>query len=87
MRIEYFTDTDTLLLEFSDNLVAETRDLSENILVEFDAKGQLVSMTIEHASQQVDIKEFIFHPARNSEDSMYKVADKPADYNSKKDKP
>ena len=50
MNVKYFKDTDTALLEFSDALVDETREISENVLVDLDKDGNLVSMTIEHAA-------------------------------------
>ena len=62
VRIEYFEDTDTLYLEFKDPEVQETKDLDENTLVEFDGQGKLVSMTIEHARERVDLGNFSFHP-------------------------
>ena len=49
MNVKYFRDTDTALLEFSDRPVDETREISENVYVDLDKDGQLVSMTIEHA--------------------------------------
>ncbi|HEY5627183.1 MAG TPA: DUF2283 domain-containing protein [Nitrospira sp.] len=60
MKIRYFPDTDTMLITMSEKQIAETRDLTDNILVELDAEGKLVSMTIEHATQQTDIREFSF---------------------------
>ena len=50
MKVKYFRDTDTALLEFSDALVDETREISENVVVDLDKDGNLVSMTIEHAA-------------------------------------
>jgi uncharacterized protein YuzE len=85
MKIEYFSDTDTLLLEFSGNSVVDTRDLNENTLVEFDKDGKLVSMTIEHAREQADVDEFIVHPGRGSGDDICKVAEETDDYNTKKE--
>ena len=63
MNIKYFRDTDTALLEFSDQEVDETREISENIYVDLDASGNLASMTIEHAREsasfpQVNVQEF-----------------------------
>jgi len=52
MRIKYFSDTDTALLEFSGLQVAETKEINENIYVDLDASGKIVAMTIEHARQQ-----------------------------------
>jgi len=63
MKVRYFQDTDTLLVDFSDRKVAETRDLNENVLVELDDAGRVVSMTIEHARQQTDVAEFSYQLA------------------------
>lgn len=60
MRIRYFKDTDTLLIEFKDAPVAETRDLDENTTLDVDAKGNICSITVEHASQRAGIPEFSF---------------------------
>jgi uncharacterized protein YuzE len=49
MKIKYFNDTDTALVEFTENQVKETREISENIYIDLDADGNPVSMTIEHA--------------------------------------
>ncbi len=49
MKIKYFNDTDTALVEFTEKLVKETREISENVYIDIDEKGNLVSMTIEHA--------------------------------------
>jgi uncharacterized protein YuzE len=58
MKVKYFPDTDTLLVNFSERPIAETRDVSEDVLVELDEQGRIVSMTIEHAKQQTDVNEF-----------------------------
>ena len=63
MKIKYFPDTDTLLVDFNDRKIAETRNLNEDILVELDENGHLVSMTIEHAKQQTNVSEFSYQLA------------------------
>jgi uncharacterized protein YuzE len=55
MKIKYFSDTDTALVEFSDRAVAETREINENIYIDLDRSGNLVAMTIEHARQQASL--------------------------------
>ena len=60
MRIKYFEDTDTTLVEFSSNSPVETQDLNENIYLDLDADGNVVSMTIEHAGQSADMREFLY---------------------------
>jgi len=65
MKITYFKDTDTLLVNFNNNEITETKDLSENVLVELDKNGNVVSMTVEHARQQAEITDFSFTQVEN----------------------
>ena len=60
MDVKYILDTDTLLINFTDKRVAETKDVNENLLIELDKDGNLVSMTIEHAKRQMDVDNFSF---------------------------
>lgn len=60
MKIRYFADTDTLYIEFRDVPVAETRDLDENTLLDVDAKGNIRSITVEHASERAGIPQFSY---------------------------
>ncbi len=60
MKIRYFTDTDTLHIEFRDQPVAETRDLDENTLLDVDAQGNICAITVEHASTRAGIPEFSY---------------------------
>ena len=59
MKVKYFQDTDTALIEFSDSEVAETREINKNIYVDLDAEGNLVNMTIEHAKQRASLPEVV----------------------------
>lgn len=60
MNIKYFQDTDTLYIEFRKGEISETRDLDENTLLDLDAAGQIVALTIEHARDRTDIPQFSF---------------------------
>ncbi len=60
MRVKYFADTDTALIEFSTNLSVETQDINENVYIDLDSTGHVVSMTIEHAGQSANMEEFLY---------------------------
>ena len=60
MKVRYFSDTDTALVEFTNNEVAETKGIGENIYVDLDRQGNLVSMTIEHARTNARLQEFSY---------------------------
>jgi uncharacterized protein YuzE len=55
MNVKYFNDTDTALLEFSREPVEQTREISENVYVDLDHCGNLVSMTVEHARKSAGL--------------------------------
>jgi len=60
MNIKYFEDTDTALIEFLKNPISETKVISENIYIDLDAKGNLISMTIEHAKSSGSLKKLVY---------------------------
>ena len=60
MKVRYFADADTLLIEFREALVAETRDLDENTVLDLDAQGNICSITVEHASQRAGAPHFSY---------------------------
>ena len=59
MKMSYFDDTDTLYIEFKESDVAETKDLDENTLLDVDSNGQIIAITVEHASQRTDINKLV----------------------------
>ena len=65
MKIKYFEDTDTALLEFSERPVFETKEINENIYLDLDEDGNLIGMTIEHALSQANINEVSFQQIIN----------------------
>jgi uncharacterized protein YuzE len=60
MKIKYFSDTDTLYIEFKAGTVAETRDLDEDTLLDVDVDGNICAMTIEHASERAGAPELSY---------------------------
>ena len=60
MKIRYFADTDTLHIEFRVAPVSESRDLDENTVLDVDAKGNICSITVEHATERAGIPEFSY---------------------------
>jgi uncharacterized protein YuzE len=65
MKIKYFSDTDTALVEFSDKEVHETKEINQNIYIDLDKDGSLVSMTIEHAKEQANLTELLYQQIEN----------------------
>lgn len=60
MEIKYFQDTDTLLINFTNNDIVETKNINENVLAEFDEFGNMVSLTLEHAKNITNINDLSY---------------------------
>ncbi|MCU7906074.1 MAG: DUF2283 domain-containing protein [Candidatus Thiodiazotropha sp. (ex Epidulcina cf. delphinae)] len=56
MKMSYFQDTDTLYIEFNGTDVVETQDLDENTILDLDSEGNVIAITIEHASDRTDVQ-------------------------------
>ncbi|MDL1974836.1 MAG: DUF2283 domain-containing protein [Deltaproteobacteria bacterium] len=60
MKVKYFSDTDTALIEFTSKEIVETKEINENIYLDVDQNGNVVNMTIEHAKANVGLGEFSY---------------------------
>ena len=60
MKVKYFHDTATALIEFSTHAVAETQEINENIYIDLDAAGNLVAITIEHADLHANLPDLLY---------------------------
>ena len=67
MNINYFADTDTALLEFTDSPIKETLELSENLYLDIDEHGNPVNLTIEHASAVADLPDISYRHIKKEE--------------------
>ena len=70
MKIKYFEDTDTALLEIGGGTPAETRELSEDVYLDLDETGHVVSITVEHASLRGDLSEVTFKRINKSNNEV-----------------
>ncbi|MBF0351938.1 MAG: DUF2283 domain-containing protein [SAR324 cluster bacterium] len=74
MKVKYFADTDTALIEFVQKTVFETKEISENVYVDLDQDGNLITMTIEHAKTNAGLWEFSYQEIQESKGYAEQVA-------------
>ncbi len=56
MKIEYFPDTDTLYIDFSEKEAIDALELSEGIVMDIDHQGYPVGLDIDQASKHLDLE-------------------------------
>ena len=56
MKLNYYSDTDSLYIDLSEQPSVESREISEGSVLDYDIAGNLVGIDIDNASQKVDLK-------------------------------
>lgn len=59
MKLNYYPDTDSLYIDLSEQTSVESREISEGIVVDYDAQGNLVGIDIDNASAKVELHKLI----------------------------
>ncbi len=59
MKIKYYRDTDSLYIDLSSKPSAKNKEISEDVVLDYDADGNLVSIDIDNTSRKIDLNEVI----------------------------
>jgi uncharacterized protein YuzE len=59
VKLSYFPDTDSLYIDLSEEPSVESREISEGVVLDYDAAGQLVGIDIDEASKRVDLGKLV----------------------------
>ncbi|MBF0475359.1 MAG: DUF2283 domain-containing protein [Deltaproteobacteria bacterium] len=56
MKINYYSDTDSLYIDLSEQPRAVGREISDGVVLDYDVQGRLVGIDIDNASEKVELK-------------------------------
>jgi YD repeat-containing protein len=73
MKAIFFPDTDTLYFELRATEVTDTRDLDNDTILDYDAEGNVVGITLEHAKSKLGGEKVEFEMVAASYKDAYKV--------------
>jgi uncharacterized protein YuzE len=59
MRINYYPETDSLYIDLSSKASVDSREVSDGVVLDYDADGNLVGLDIDEASTKLEIRELI----------------------------
>ena len=57
MKLQYYPDTDSLYIDLSSKASVRSLEISEGVVLDYDAQGNLVGIDIDNASRKVDFQE------------------------------
>ena len=59
MKLNYYPDTDSLYIDLSERPSAESREISEGVVLDYDAEGRLVGIDIDNAENKIELNRLI----------------------------
>ena len=55
MKLHYDKETDSLYIDLNARPSVDSREIQDGLVIDLDAKGQIVGIDIQHASQVLDL--------------------------------
>lgn len=56
MKLNYDQETDSLYIDLNSMPSADSKEVADGVVVDFDKKGNIVGIDIQHASKKLDLK-------------------------------
>ena len=56
MKLNYYPDTDSLYIDLSEKPSVKCREISEGVVLDYDAEGILVGIDIDNASTKMPVE-------------------------------
>jgi uncharacterized protein YuzE len=56
MKLNYFPETDSLYIDLSERTSIDSKEISEGVVLDYDADGKLVGIDIDNASNKVALE-------------------------------
>ena len=61
MKINYYSDTDSLYIDLSSKPSVDSEQICEGIVIDYDEEGNIVGIDIDNASKKVQLDELILN--------------------------
>jgi uncharacterized protein YuzE len=59
MKLAYYPETDSLYIDLSEHPSAQSREISDGVVLDYDAEGNLVGIDIDNASRKVQLERLV----------------------------
>jgi uncharacterized protein YuzE len=59
MKLNYYPDTDSLYIDLSEKTSADSVEISEGVVVDYDLEGNIVGIDIDNASRKIALDQLL----------------------------
>ncbi len=61
MKLNYYPETDSLYIDLAERSSTESKEVSEGVVLDYDANGNLVGIDIDNASKKLELKTLVLN--------------------------
>ena len=61
MKLNYYPETDSLYIDMSERPSADSKVISDGVVLDYDKNGDLVGIDLDNASRIVNLKELVLN--------------------------
>ena len=61
MKLNYYPETDSLYIDLSEKESSDSYEIVEGVVVDYDAKGNIVGIDIDNASSKVELDQLLIN--------------------------
>jgi uncharacterized protein YuzE len=61
MKISYYPDTDSLYIDLVDHPSADSIEVSEGVVIDYDESGHIVGIDIDNAKSKLNLQELVLN--------------------------
>ena len=61
MKLNYYPETDSLYIDLAERPSTESKEVSEGVVLDYDANGNLVGIDIDNASKKLELKTIVLN--------------------------
>jgi uncharacterized protein YuzE len=59
MKLNYYPETDSLYIDLAERSSAESKEVSDGVVLDYDSEGNLVGIDIDNASKKLELKTLV----------------------------
>ena len=61
MKLNYYPETDSLYIDLSEKKSSDSYEIIEGVVVDYDAKGNIVGIDIDNASSKLELNQLLIN--------------------------
>ena len=59
MKLNYYPETDSLYIDLAERSSAESKEVSDGVVLDYDSQGNIIGIDIDNASKKLELRTLV----------------------------